>query len=113
MKLLRGYRPLILVLDEVQRLAASAKYRDRARLCDLDGFCVPEFMIKKIRAFFRDLDEANKLLLNEAALKIDGKLDMASASASFTNAINAITSLAAIKQIPVISFSHVVFARAK
>lgn len=107
MKLLRGYRPLILVLDEVQRLAATDTYRDRAKLCDLDGFCVPEFMIKKIRAFFNDLDEANKLLLNEAALKIDGKLDMASASASFTNAINAITSLAAIKPIRVIFVSNI------
>lgn len=94
----RGYRPLILVLNEVKRLATTEIYRNIAKFHDLDGFRVPAFMIQKIRNFFKDLDEANKLA-TESAMTAGGKLSL---SASLSDAINVISSYAGIKPIQVI-----------
>lgn len=64
----RGFRILLLVLDEVHKIAQSDQYRKRVnmRFNELSGFKVPGFVLHKMRSFFNELSEKSKCLLENA-----------------------------------------------
>lgn len=51
----RTERFLVLVHDEVLKAARSEASKSTARIGDLEGFRVPEFMLQKMRIFFAEL----------------------------------------------------------
>lgn len=51
----RGSRFLLLVHSEVCKIAATEEYRVKAKLSELDGFKLPEFILQKMKIFFTEL----------------------------------------------------------
>lgn len=51
----RSSRFLLLVHSEVCKIAATEEYRSKAKLSELDGFKLPEFILQKMKIFFTEL----------------------------------------------------------
>lgn len=51
----RSSRFLLLVHSEVCKIAATEEYRGKAKLSELDGFKLPEFILQKMKIFFTEL----------------------------------------------------------
>lgn len=66
----RNFRIMLLVLDEVKKLAQNDKYRGQTmdKMNQLIGFKIPEFMLKKIRMVFHDLQKKSENLLSAPSL---------------------------------------------
>lgn len=61
----KHFRVLLLVLDEVSKLAQSEEYckRTTLKLNELTGFKVADFMVRKMKIFFDDLSQKSQNLL--------------------------------------------------
>lgn len=66
----RNFRIMLLILDEVKKLGQSDKYRIQTmdKLNQLIGFKIPEFMLKKIRTIFYELQKKSENLLTTPSL---------------------------------------------
>lgn len=78
----RTNRILLLVHDEVCKIAQTDEYRNKLiKLNDLEGFKVPEFILQKMKTFFMELSvRSQSFLMNSQGITSSGLAQLENSS---------------------------------
>lgn len=87
----KHFRVLLLVLDEVNKLAHSEEYQSRStlKLNELSGFKVADFMVQKMKIFFDDLSQKSQNLLTTPSFIITTTPSATPSTSTVTIPLNA------------------------
>lgn len=107
----KHFRVLLLVLDEVNKLAQSDEYRSRStlKLNELSGFKVADFMVQKMKIFFDDLSQKSQNLLTTPSFIITNSGTSSAALAKMSSGTSSTSTSSTIPlNVTAISPTHVV-----